>query len=144
MTVSNEQIQATLNAHENRFVVNEAAIAHHDATFADIRRNLDYASQVLAQVAVGQEEMRQRQEEMRQQQEESRRQQEESRRQQEESRRQQEESRRQIDLLIASDARTQAKMESNQEYIALLAASITELRNTVADMVRSQGGTPSS
>jgi predicted nucleic acid-binding Zn-ribbon protein len=120
MTVSNEQIQATLNAHENRFVVNEAAIAHHDATFADIRQNLDRASQTLDRVAARQEEAQRQQEEA------------------------QEETQRQLDLLVANDARLQAKMESNQEYIAILAASITELRNTVADIVRSQGGTPSS
>jgi vacuolar-type H+-ATPase subunit E/Vma4 len=149
MTVSNEQIQATLNAHENRFVVNEAAIAHHDATFADIRRNLDHASQILDRVAARQEEARQeaqqRQEEARQ---EAQRRQEEARQEaqqrQEEAQRRQEETQRQLDLLVANDARLQAKMESNQEYIAILAASITELRNTVADIVRSQGGTPSS
>jgi hypothetical protein len=95
MTVSNEQIQATLTAHENRFVVDKAAIAHQDALTAEIRQNLAQASQILAQTVIGQAENRQ-----------------------------------QIAL--------------NQEQIAVLAASITELRNTVADIVRSQGGTPSS
>jgi chromosome segregation ATPase len=127
MTVSNEQIQAALNAHENRFVVNEAAIAHHDATMANIQRNLDRASQTLDRVAARQEEAQRRQEEAQRRQEEA-----------------QEETQRQLDLLVANDARLQAKMESNEEYIAILAASITELRNTVADIVRSQGGTPSS
>jgi chromosome segregation ATPase len=99
MTVSNEQIQATLTAHENRFVVHEAAIAHQDA---EIRQNLAQASQVLAELAAGQARVNAEQAEIR----------------------------RQSDI--------------NQEQIANLTASITELRNTVAEMVRSQGGTPSS
>jgi peptidoglycan hydrolase CwlO-like protein len=102
MTVSNEQIQATLTAHENRFVVHEAAIAHQDALTAEIRQNLAQASQVLAELAAGQARVNAEQAEIR----------------------------RQSDI--------------NQEQIANLTASITELRNTVAEMVRSQGGTPSS
>jgi chromosome segregation ATPase len=115
MTVSNEQIQAALNAHENRFVVNEAAIAHHDATFAEIRRNLDYASQVLAQVAIGQEENRQ----------------------------QIAANQSQIAANQSQIAANQSQIAAHQEQLAILSASITELRNTVADMVRREGGTPS-
>jgi uncharacterized coiled-coil protein SlyX len=102
MTVSSEQIQATLtdhsgaiDRHENRLVVHESAIAHQDAISTEIRQNLARASQILAEITIGQAESRR-------------------------------------------------LAEINQEQIANLTASITELRNTVSDMVRSQGGTPSS
>ncbi|MBW4517012.1 MAG: hypothetical protein KME11_17520 [Timaviella obliquedivisa GSE-PSE-MK23-08B] len=151
MTTSNEQIQATLSEHskaiarhENRFIVHESAIAHQDAIGIEIRQNLARASQILDQVAAGQAET-QRQIALTQEQitlmgEQIALTQEQSARNQEQITLMGEQSARAQDL----SARTQEKINVNQEQIAILAASITELRNTVSDMVRNQGGTPSS
>ena len=46
--------------------------------------------------------------------------------------------------IAARQSESRRLADINQEQIANLTASITELRNTVSDMVRNQGGTPSS
>jgi chromosome segregation ATPase len=137
MTISSEQIQIALNEHseaiarhENRLVVHESAMAHQDALSIEIRQNLAQASQILDQVAIGQAE---NQRQIARNQEQITLTQEQSARTQEQSTRTQEQS-----------ARTQEQINVNQEQIAILMASIIELRNTVSDMVRNEGGTPSS